>query len=180
MPPGPGCVRRVTAALALVAGTALPVSAQTGSQAAPAATSDRRGPRVMVGVEGQFGAPLRLAGGAALFVPLGGWRCGDGICLAPGVEAQAAAGLGGWRIGAGPAFRGLFGPTVLVTLTHTSTRPRGATPAATYVGVDASYMLLLVRMGVGFARRISEPAAGPDRTMFTWTVTAHVPLWPGF
>jgi hypothetical protein len=145
----------------------------------------------------QYGAPQRLAGGIAVLFPIGkghhpyDWR-------ERGVELQASGGLGGWRVAVG-AFDAIYASPwsdVLLTVTRTSADPRGASPESTYVGVEAGLVpasmaflpwrlcfgltprlsgrtWLLFKPSLGLAYRVDGPE-GLKRTMFTWSVGAHV------
>ena len=76
---------------------------------------------------------------------------------------------------------------VLLTATRTRDHPRGAFPESTYVGIEAGIALVtplneyvshrfavMLKPSVGFAHRLDGPA-GLKRTMFTWSVGAHIP-----
>lgn len=81
---------------------------------------------------------------------------------------------------------GLLSGHALVTVTHTGSSPRGASPESTYVGVEGGFSfpfhevgeaVMSVRPSVGYARRVQGAQTFADRTTLTWTigVTLMVP-----
>ena len=159
---GLGCV-----ALVLLTGVAFPPP--TLAQQTPVTDNH---PFVLLDVNG--GAPLRLSGGATLFVPFGKPSSRDSLHA---VEMQAIAGMGGARVAGGMAFLDEgFGPDVRLSLMRTSASPRGATPHATYVGVEAGWIWIYLRLSAGVAQRIAGPSGQKD-TVFTWQAGVQLPLW---
>jgi len=131
-------------------------------------------PAVFLDLHG--GAPLRLSGGATVFVPFGKASSGDGLKNQRAVELEANAGMGGARVAGGIAFlAGPFGPDVLLSLARTSASPRSAAPHATYVGLEAGYVWLMLRVSAGVVQRVAGPS-GQKATVFTWQAGAQVPL----
>ena len=162
-------------------GLVLTCSAQASAQA------DEVGTLVVPFV--QYGAPQRLTGGLSVLVPVSKTRREEGALVARGIELQGSAGQGGWRIAAGPFLAGIpwLWTDVLLTTTRTRDDPRGAFPKSTYVGIEAGLAIItplneyvshrfavMVKPSVGFAHRLDGPIDS-KRTMFTWSVGAHVP-----
>jgi hypothetical protein len=149
---------------------------------------NRDNPVFLVGIEGGYGAPQRAGAGAELFVPVQKWHCEDGLCGGQGIELQASSALGGWRLGGGPVLVAYpFWFDVLLTVTHTSATPRGATPDSNYIGVEGGYSFpvfaarkryISLRPAIGVAHRVDGPA-GPNQTTFNWSVGVHY-VWPKF
>jgi len=147
------------------------------------APNQARTPNVLIGVDGQYGRPLRTTAGITLLIPTEKWRCEDGFCGGRSVEARASVGAGGWRVAAGLALIAYpLWPDLIVTVTRTSANPRGADPHATYVGVEAGYafpvwsvreQFITARPSIGVAQRVQGPA-GTYRTTFNWGVSVLV------
>ena len=148
----------------------------------PPAEPERIGPLTAFHVK--YGAPQRLAAGVSVLVPIGELKSEDGFTGGRGVEIGASAGAGGWRVAGGPIMAAFpFWANLLGTVTRTSASPRGATPRATYLGVEAGVAsipiggddnrIVLLRPSVGVMHRVSGPA-GPKRTTFTWSVDLQV------
>lgn len=164
-------------------GVAAQATAKTPAQSKPEYASFLLLPQV------QFGSPLRTAAGGLLFIPTKPWRCGDGLCGAPGIEMQALAGVGGWRVagGVGEAIPPLWFD-VLGTVTRTRSTPRRASPDSTYLGAEASFSVpvfgrqrtfVSVRPAVGFGTRVGGTDSFGERTTYMWNVGATV-LLPNF
>jgi hypothetical protein len=122
---------------------------------------------------GQYGSPMRISAGLALFVPTGDrYRA-----ITEGFLVEGSAGQGGARISAGLArfleYLGLDGRAVL---SRTWTSPRGAAAHSTYGGLEAGLTIAYVRVSAGVAHRIAG-AAGPDATIFTWGAGLQIPFW---
>ena len=169
-------------------GLVLTCSATASGQTAAAARPGETG-RVVVPFV-QYGAPQRLTGGASVLLPIGRTRGVEGALVARGIELQGSAGQGGWRVAAGLFHAGLpwYWADVLLTATTTGDDPRGAFPDSTYVGVEAGIAVItplnefishgfgvMIKPSFGFAHRLDGPA-GLKRTMFTWSVAAHIPV----
>jgi hypothetical protein len=170
----------VVLAVGLLLTCGAPASGQT-------AESAEVGPLVVPFV--QYGTPQRLTGGLSVLFPVGKTRREEGALVSRGIEVQGSAGQGGWRVAAGPFRAGLpwLWTDVLLTATRSTDNPRGAFPESTYVGVEAGIALItplneyvshrfgvMIKPSVGFAHRLGGPA-GLKRTMFTWSVGAHIP-----
>ena len=125
-----------------------------------------------------------------MLFPIGKTRREEGALVTGGIELQGSAGRGGWRAAAGPFRAGLpwLWTDLLLTATRTRDNPRGAFPESTYVGVEAGIALItplneyvshrfgvMFKPSIGFAHRLDGPA-GLERTMFTWSVGAHLPM----
>jgi hypothetical protein len=148
--------------------TARPASAQQPSLR-------RDAPLLLLHV--QSGAPLRLAGGATVVVPFGAVTSSDNLKKQHAVVMRASAGAGGAQIAGGLAIlAGPFGPDFLLSTTRTFASPRRADARSTYVGVEAGYVWLIARVSAGVAQRVAGPL-GPHRTVFTWSIGLHVPVW---
>jgi hypothetical protein len=160
-----------------LAGVALAVSACVASATpilAQEASAPGNGPIVLLDLHG--GAPSRLSGGATVLFPFGKASSDDNLRKQNAMELEASAGMGGARLAGGIAFlTGPFGPDVQVSLTHTSTSPRGFAAHATYAGLDAGYLWFILRVRAGIARRVAAPS-GEKATLFTWQAGVQVPL----
>ena len=134
----------------------------------------------------QYGAPQRLSGGLSALFPIGKTDRGDGALLFRGFELQGSGGQGGWRVAAGALRAGLpwMWTDVLLTATRTTASPRGAFPESTYIGAEAGiayivpveldgHSAIMFKPSIGFAHRL-DGAEGIKRTMFTWSVGAHL------
>ena len=165
--------RAFALAVAAVA-CAVPARAQTS-----AADAEYR-PTLLFGA--RYGAPTGLTGDLGLLIPVVKPERGDDLgdtYAHKGVALVASAGEGGQRIAAGAAWLAkpeggpvLFAVDVLGSVTRTSSAPRVATGDSTYVGVEAGYTVLMVRVSAGVARRTAGPT-GPGGTIFTWSVGFH-------
>jgi hypothetical protein len=139
----------------------------------------------------QYGAPQRMTGGLSVLFPIGRSSSEDGARLVKGLEIQASGGQGGWRAAAG-----IFGAAlpwqwtdVLVTVTRTTSDPRGSSPESIYVGAEAGMAfivpfwsiggrsVIMFKPSVGFGHRLDGPS-GLKPTMFTWSTGAHVMTIP--
>ena len=159
-------------------------SAPVMAQSSP----NRDMPIFLFGIEGRYGAPQRTGAGAELFLPIQKWHCEDGLCGGHGVEVQASAAMGGWRLAGGPVLMAYpLWVDLLLTLTHTSATPRGASPNANYIGVEGGLAFpvfanrkryISIRPSIGVAHNV-DGAAGPEQTTFNWSIGVHY-LWPKF
>jgi hypothetical protein len=130
----------------------------------------------------EVGTPLKVAVGVVVLVRMGETRSGDGLSGGPGLELQASAGLGGQRIGAGYFYAGFpFFQDAVVTLTRTSSRPRRASPNATYLGAEAGLAVPVlfdrrrftdVRPGFGMAYRL-RGGGTEDSLTYTWNISGN-------
>jgi len=121
----------------------------------------------------QGGAPQRVSGGATVLFG----KSGKSVETRRAMEIQASAGMGGARVAGGMAFlNGPFGPDVRLSLTRTSASPRGAAAHATYVGLEAGYIWLFLRLSAGVAQRVAGPSGHKD-TVVTWQAGVQLPLW---
>ena len=152
------------------------------------ASPSRDTPILLLGFEGRYGAPERAGAGVELFLPIQKWHCEDGLCGGHGVEVQASTSIGGWRVGGGPVLMAYpLWFDLLLTLTRTSSAPRGANPESNYVGVEGGFAFpvyanrkryVTLRPSLGVARRV-DGVAGPEQTTFIWSVGVHY-VWPKF
>lgn len=134
----------------------------------------------------QYGAPLRLAAGLSVLIPVGATTRDEGVLGALGIELEASGGQGGWRVaaGAGAAALPFWWADVLLTATRTTADPRGAFPEATYVGLEVGAALIfpiewvylpfgvMIKPSFGFAHRLDAPADS-KRNMYTWSAGAR-------
>jgi hypothetical protein len=140
-----------------------------------------KGGRPLVVASALYDASSRTTGEVGVLVPLTLGMDPDAVFLeCRCLEATAGVGAGGSRFTVGTSFRGLWRPILpygwdaLLTIKHTSDSPRGAVPHSTYVGAEAGFVYLSVRIGVGVAHRVSGP--GPRDTVFTWNVGVRT-IW---
>jgi len=158
------------APIALVALFALAGAAYAQQPAQPHASSD-----VLFLPAVQYGGPLRISGGLAVFVPIGD----RGTSRRQGVVIEGSGGQGGARLSAGLArFIEAFGLDARAVLNRTWSSPLGASPDSTYGGLEAGLSIAYVRVSVGVAHRISG-ASGPDATILTWGVALQLPHYFG-
>lgn len=158
--------------LACGAGIALAMCALTGTahaqQKAQADSSDDW--LFLAGA--QYGTPMRLSAGLAVFVPTGDPR----RALREGFIVEGSAGQGGARVSAGLArFLEYVGLDARAVLSRTSTSPRGGTPNSTYGGLEAGITIAYVRVSAGVAHRIPG-APGPNATIFAWGAGVQCPF----
>lgn len=132
-------------------------------------------------VSALYDADTRMTGEGGVLIPLKlGWDPDVVFRECRCLEATAGVGPGGSRFAVGPSFRGLwrpvfpYGADALLTIVRTSDSPRSATPHSTYIGGEAGFVYLSVRMGLGVAHRVSGP--GPHDTVFTWNVGVRT-IW---
>lgn len=152
----------------------VPALAQEPGQAETAAARhDRDSTPKLLELGVHYGAPERLSASIT-----GAFAYGDsepnGV---PGkmLTIRAAAGRGGFSVGIGhrvPLY-GPFGPEVLMTVTRTSSSPRGGTGRSTYVGLEVGYVSL-GRVSIGVARQVDGPSDRRD-TILTWGVGVQIP-----
>ena len=97
-----------------------------------------------------------------------------------GLLIEADAGPNATRVAVGwgrrlkePGHPAFFGQDIAFSTVRTKDGPRGATPNSTYLGVDASVTLVMVRVGIGVGHRVSG-ATGDKGTIFTWSIGAQV------
>ncbi|HMD36419.1 MAG TPA: hypothetical protein VKH42_15690 [Vicinamibacterales bacterium] len=167
-------VKRIAFLAALLVASAAPARAQ-----ASAADAEYR-PTVLFGAG--YASRTQLTGEVGLLIPVVKPEHGDdlGDTLGhKGLEIEASAGTGGVRVAAGAAWLAkagggpvLFAADVLGTVTRTSVAPRGAGGDSTYVGVEAGWTVMMVRVSAGVAHRVAGPD-GPHETAFTWSVGFH-------
>ena len=120
----------------------------------------------------QYGDPLRISGGLAVFVPVGE----TGTFFRQGVVVEGGAGQGGARISGGVArFLEDFGLDARAVLSRTWSSPRHASPDSTYGGLEAGLSFAYVRVSAGVAHRISGPPEPDDATILTWGVALQLP-----
>jgi hypothetical protein len=120
-----------------------------------------------------FGAPLRAAGGLAVFQRLGDSRSG---VLGAGLVVEGSAGLGGARGSVGYlTFEDAIALDARVVVTRTWGSPLAAATGATYVGAEAGLSIAYVRVSAGVGQRVAGPA-GPRRTIVTWSAGLQFPL----
>jgi hypothetical protein len=149
--------------------TLVPISANAQAPAMP----DK--PIIWLGM--QRGGPQRIAGEVTWMRPFGKAETDDNLKRQKAIVIQGAGGLGGFRVGAGLGlFTGPFGPDALVTLTRTTSRARGATPGATYVGFDAGYRWLFIRPAVSVSYRLSDQGSREDRVVVSGGFSITVPI----
>ena len=119
----------------------------------------------------QYGGPLRISGGLAVFVPVGEVRTD----FREGVVVEASGGQGGVRVSAGLArFLEAFGLDSRAVLTRTWSSPLNASADSTYGGLEAGLSIAYVRVSVGVGHRIAGPS-GPDATIVTWGAGVQLP-----
>ena len=119
----------------------------------------------------QYGAPLKISGGLAVFVPVGE----RGTMTRQGVIVEGSGGQGGLRASVGLArFIEVSGLDARIVIDRTWSSPRDASPDSTYGGIEAGLSIAYVRVSVGVAHRISGPS-GPDTTILTWGAAFQLP-----
>jgi len=153
-----------------------PVLAQDAGHAETAAAQIHGQPTIKfleLGVH--YGAPERLSGSGTgvFFYRQPTPTRGQALLL------RAAAGQGGFSAGIGHRWGvyGPFGPEATMTVTRTSSSPRGSTGHATYVGLDVGYVSI-GRFSIGVARQVDGPSDRRD-TILTWSAGAQLSwgLW---
>ena len=152
--------------------------------AAPVAAQQEPGhwhPVVLAG--GGYGSPAEVfASGGVLIARAKPFEPGASLDSSrAGLVVAARAGTGGFGIAAGGAALALEGPFLttgidaLFTVNRTTGSPRSAAPDSTYVGGEVGLVIMSVRLSAGAAHRTAGPA-GPDATIFTWSVGVQIPL----
>jgi hypothetical protein len=137
----------------------------------------------LVLLSAEYGAPMRASAGFGVLTPFGSAnpsratsQTRSGLVIAGSLGEggeQLAAGLGG--LVRDRSYLRIYGFDIRGTLTRTRGSPRGATPEATYGGIEAGLTLSLLRVSAGYAHRVTGPP-GPKGDRFTWTVGAQLPL----
>lgn len=119
----------------------------------------------------QYGAPLRISGGLAVYFET---KVDGDFTSGPIVEGSA--GQGGVRASFGFAsFLEYLGLDARGVVYRTVAHPRGASADSTYLGGEAGLTIAYVRASLGVAQRVAGPG-GEHGTILTWTVAVHVPL----
>jgi len=124
----------------------------------------------------QYGAPTGVGGGLACVVSRDtSYSHWTSIADVRGLLIGASGGSGGGRLELGYVALGFAGSPYMgigfdgrVNVTRTWDSPQGASPNATYVGVEAGVLVTVVRLSAGVAQRVVGPA-GAHGTVFTWS-----------
>jgi hypothetical protein len=164
--------RPMLTAAALSLGMVIGQAAPARAQASNVSFADR----LLFGVH--YGGPERLSGSVSFLVlPIGK------VPTSTVLEVRGRAGLGGYSVGVGPRlllYGTVTGADALVTITRTSSSPRGAVGQSTYIGFEAGVQAL-ARISLGVGRQIDGPSDRRD-TMVIWTVGVQMPTcmwrWP--
>jgi hypothetical protein len=101
-------------------------------------------------------------------------EAGEGFALGSGRVVEAALGMGGASLGLGRSMLILTEASSLrvhadvkAVATRTWDRPRGASPQATYLGVEGGLSVSFVRFTMGVSKRLESKASGAN-VLFTW------------
>ena len=122
-------------------------------------------------IDASYATPLRSTVGGSLF-----WSNDFGNEGGSGVIVGGNVGRGGMQAWLGKALIGnVGGGDVRAVVFRTWENPRDASANSTYVGGEVGWGLL-VRLSVGFAKRIAGPATDHDR-IITWGVGIEIPIW---
>src|SRR5262245_10617194 len=122
-------------------------------------------------LDANYAKPLRSNVGGSMFLSDDFGREGGG-----GIIVGGRVGRGGMQAWVGKALIGnVGGGDLRAVVTRTWNSPRGASANSTYVGGEVGWGLL-VRLSVGFAKRIAGPATDDD-TIITWGVGLEIPVW---
>jgi hypothetical protein len=105
-----------------------------------------------------------------------------GMTVKRGIAFEASYGLRGARLAVGSSALGrdcssrtLFGADVLANVTKTWDQPTQRGTTSTYLGAEAGWTALSVRLTFGLAHRVAGPS-GPGATIFTWSAGIQLPL----
>ena len=121
-----------------------------------------------------FGTPQRAA--AHLGVSFGRDIPGsdvDGLAIGTGPVIEGAVGMGGAKLGLGRSV--LLPPEDSIRVfadlkavgTRTWDKPRGASPHATYLGIEGGLSVAFVRVNLGLSKRVENKTRGANY-LFTW------------
>jgi hypothetical protein len=167
--------RAVVRSVIIVATCAFASPFAVSAQATVQSNAPERASRPLLLAGARKSGPLEGSATVGMLIPVRPLeRSGDfgGKFLAyRGVLVEAAAGADGLELAAGwgrrlklPKGPALFGEDILATAFQT----RKSGTEATYVGGEVGLTMLMMRMSVGAATRVSGPPDEPDRTIFTW------------
>lgn len=98
----------------------------------------------------------------------------EGFAMGTGPVVEASVGMGAGRIGIGRSVLILteekslrvYGDLKAVA-TRTWDKPRGASPHATYLGVEGGLSVAFVRLSLGVSKRLEDKSRGAN-VLFTW------------
>ena len=166
-------MRRAVVRSVIVVATCAFASPFAVSAQATAAPQTAARPLLLAGAKKS--GPLHEAATVGILIPLRplerGSDFGSGLFAHRGVIVEAGAGAEGFELAAGwgrrwksPKGPALFGEDVLATA---FLRRSDTAPDATYLGGEAGLTIIMFRVSVGAATRVSG-AQQADRTIFTW------------
>ena len=151
------------------------------SAQATTTTTPERASRPLLLAGAKKSGPLQKAATVGMLIPLRPLErsndFGGGFRAYRGVLVEAAAGDEGFELAAGWARRlksrggpVLFGEDVMAT----AFRTKNETADTTYVGGEVGLTMLMLRVSVGAATRVSGASDETDRTIVTWGVGFHI------